>query len=216
MTEQTATGAEHNGAAQKALRILVASYFLAVALRIIPGTDFAILGRMIADPMVANVMTAILVFSLAFMVMIGSHTRLAALLLGLMTVFAAYLTVMSLGPEAGLGAFWRDLALAAALMLTYTVPQQAARRRSSARVTPRRISTAASAERTPRPEPAPTLSFSSRRAAEAPALPTAEVTDFAVARARIGSAVGRPVDLRAPLAAEEIDNIFDDAHVQAR
>lgn len=151
------------------LRILIASYFLAVALRIIPGTDFTGLFALVAPAHFAPLLAVVTVFSLAYMVMIGCLTRLSALLLALMTFFAAFLSYIS--PMGGdLGAFWRDIAMVSALMLTYS-------------------------RRPP-------------RQAKLPAAPGPKIADLARARAKRG--VERPSDLRAPLGAEEVDNIFHD------
>ena len=181
MQDAPSRSVEINHNAQSWLRILIASYFIAVALRLIPGTDFSLLLGLVADQGTANLLTAISVFTLAYMVMIGCYLRIAALLLGLMTFFAAF--VGYVGPQASghlasgdLAAFWRDIALVAALMLTY------ARRRPPAI----------------RPKP--------------PAS-TAKVTDLATHRARVSAQ--RPMDLRAPLGHDEIENIFLD-YAEAR
>ncbi len=110
-------------AAQNALRILIASYFLAVALQIIPGTNLTVLTSQIAPPLLAEIIAKCVVFCLSFLVMIGVWMRGAALILGLLTFFASYLTMLQLGLEEELGGFWRDLALIAALMLTYAEPE---------------------------------------------------------------------------------------------
>ena len=164
----------HN--AQSWLRILIASYFIAVALRLIPGTDFALLLGLIADRGTANLLAAISVFSLAYMVMIGCCLRVAALLLSLMTFFAAFVGYVGPQGSGDLAAFWRDLAMVAALMLTYT------RRRRPAS----------------RPKPPASV---------------AKVTDLATHRARVSAR--RPMDLRAPLGPDEVENIFLD-YAEAR
>ncbi|MBF9050585.1 hypothetical protein GTA62_14980 [Roseobacter sp. HKCCD9010] len=129
-------------AAQNVLRILIASYFIAAALQLIPGTDLTPLTSQIAPAPYASILAAVVVFGLAYLVMIGVWMRGAALLLGLMTFFASYLKMLELGLEQELGSFWRDLALIAALILTYAenAPQNRLGRRAIRRhVTPRRI-----------------------------------------------------------------------------
>jgi hypothetical protein len=59
------------------------------------------------------------------MVLLGKQTRLAALILGLLTFYASYLHMVQMGIDHVLGAFWRDMALVAALMLTYGGPAKA-------------------------------------------------------------------------------------------
>lgn len=119
MQDAPSRGVEISHTTQSWLRVLIASYFIAVAIGAIPGTDFTILFGLIADPGTANLLTAIVVFTLAYMVMIGCYLRVAALLLGMMTFFSAF--VIFVGPQGGgdLGTFWRDIALVSALMLTY-------------------------------------------------------------------------------------------------
>ncbi|AHM04961.1 hypothetical protein roselon_02651 [Roseibacterium elongatum DSM 19469] len=128
--------------AQATLRIMIASYFLAVALNIIPGTDLALLFSWAIPPIWAGALAAAIVFLLSFMVMIAVHTRVAALLLGLMVFYTSYLTMVELGVERELGAFWRDLALIAALLLTYSDAQPGVRDRRGPihrHVAPRRV-----------------------------------------------------------------------------
>ena len=146
-----------------------------MALRLIPGTDFSVLLSLIADPSTAKLLSAVLVFSLAYMVMIGCWLRGAALVLGLLTFFAAFVAYVGPMGSGELGAFWRDIALVAALMLTYS-------RELKGREAPR-----------PAP-PVPT--------------DTTKVADLAAHRARVSAS--RPMDLRAPLGPDEIENIFLD------
>ncbi|NDR56077.1 hypothetical protein [Aliiruegeria sabulilitoris] len=133
--------------AQNLLRILIASYFLAGAVGLIPGTDLTALTDRFLPTDIASPFAGALVFSLAYLVMIGVWLRGAALTLGILTFWASYLRMMDLGLESELGIFWRDLALIASLMLTYAEPDRtAARNRGIVRwnrrrvVHPRRIS----------------------------------------------------------------------------
>ncbi len=119
MSTGTADRVTFNSAAQTALRVLIASYFLAVSLKIIPGTSLGILFEAILPEPYASATAAGLVFIFSFMIMIGLATRVAALLIALMTFFASYVAMVQLGVADELGAFWRDLALIAALLLTY-------------------------------------------------------------------------------------------------
>ncbi len=137
------------------LRVLIGSYFLAVALNIIPGTNLAILFSTVLPAPWDSALAAGSVFILAFMVMIGSHTRLAALVLAMMTFFASYLTMIQIGVEHELGSFWRDIALIAALILTYS--EQDRKRGGRGRVIrrqvqPRRMKLT-TPPRDPRPQP---------------------------------------------------------------
>jgi|GEM_PF-5548473 len=130
-------------AAQAALRMLIASYFIAVALGLIPGTDLGILFSGVLFPPHDGATAAGIVFVLSFMIMIGMATRAAALILALLTFYASYLSMIALGVEQELGSFWRDLALIGALLLTYSEPAAGSRRRRrlvQRSVVPRRVS----------------------------------------------------------------------------
>ena len=120
MKNDTANAVTLSPVAQSLLRILIASYFLASSLRLIPGTDLSPLLRSVLPDPHAGATAAAIVFVLAFLVMIGVWTRAAAMVLALMTFFASYLRMVELDLVAELGAFWRDLALIAALMLSYS------------------------------------------------------------------------------------------------
>jgi len=142
MTNPTAERITLNATAQNLLRIVIASYFLAVALNLIPGTSLTILAEQLLPVHVAAPLSAMVVFALAFFVMIGLYMRPAALVLGLMTLFASYLQMIELGVSDELGTFWRDLVLIAALMLTYAENEPRDHRMRSAirrKVTPRRV-----------------------------------------------------------------------------
>lgn len=152
-------------AAQCVLRILIASYFLAVAVHIIPGTDLSLLFAGVLPPPYGEAAATGLVFLLAFMVMVASHTRVAALILALMTFYASYLAMVELGVAEELGSFWRDLALIAALLLTYSdaAPSATVRRRSFRRhVAPRRIAPILERVAAARAEPKPVAPFPRR------------------------------------------------------
>ncbi|MBF9041920.1 hypothetical protein HKCCE4037_01155 [Rhodobacterales bacterium HKCCE4037] len=142
MSTGTADRVTLNVAAQLVLRVLIASYFLAVALNIIPGTNLGILFSAVLPEIYATATAAGLVFICSFLIMLGMATRVAALMLAIMTFFASYLVMIELGVEQELGAFWRDLALIAALLLTYgdSVHDRRLRRKLVQRViVPRRV-----------------------------------------------------------------------------
>ncbi|MBF9058750.1 hypothetical protein HKCCSP123_06090 [Rhodobacterales bacterium HKCCSP123] len=168
MSQGSATHVAFNTTAQTTLRILIASYFLAVALQIIPGTDLGALFSPILPAPFDGATAAAIVFILSFMVMTGVSTRAAALIIALMTFYASYLAMVELGVEEELGSFWRDLALIAALLLTYSEPKVGTRRRRrlfSRSISPRRINAAARVIITPRaPRPAPAMNLAALKA----------------------------------------------------
>ena len=100
------------------VRILIVSYFIALALYIIPGTDMSVLLQPFLPTLWAAVLTSSAVIVLSIMIIAGFHRRAAALLLALGTFWASYMTMLN-APVNELGAFWRDLALIGALIMTY-------------------------------------------------------------------------------------------------
>lgn len=135
-----------NSTGQNLLRIVIASYFIAVGLHLIPGTDVAPLLAQVLPPAAAEFAAEAAVFSLGFLVLVGYFVRPAALVLGVMTIMASYLEMLTLGAGAEVGAFWRDLVLVAALMLTYaeSSPRDFHLRKAIRRtINPRRVRAAA-------------------------------------------------------------------------
>lgn len=200
MTHQGADRITLNATAQNLLRIVIASYFLAVALNLIPGTSLTVLVAQVLPVHIAEPLSAMIVFALAFMVMIGLFMRPAALVLGLMTFFASYLHMIELGVQDELGSFWHDLVLIAALMLTYLENAPRDQRMRSAirrKVIPRRVEPSQPL----RPRPAPTAAGDA-----------AQTTPRAAAKADPGT-VGPSRPARMPATDDvpaPIDNIFTD------
>ena len=132
--------------AQNLLRIIIASYFIAGSVGVISGSSLLPLAEQVLPERAAGIVASVATFVLAYLVMIGIWLRPAALLLGMLTFWASYIHLMQVGMENGLGTFWRDLALIAALMLTYAIPDREAIRRHSIvrglrprRIRPRRL-----------------------------------------------------------------------------
>ncbi|WP_420397831.1 hypothetical protein [Nioella sp.] len=189
MTNPSAERITLNATAQNLLRIVIASYFLAVGLNLIPGTNLTILAEQVLPSHVAEPLAAMMVFALAFLVMIGLYMRPAALVLGLMTLFASYLQMIELGVADELGTFWRDLVLIAALMLTYAENAPRDHRMRSAirrKVTPRRV---APVDHPHRPRPAAVTP-----AAPQPALPTIAPGVAFVSRRKLAANLPDPID----------------------
>lgn len=116
-----------NEAGQTTLRMLIASYFVAAATGAIPGAETAVLFTAFLAPPLDRIVGSSLVLLLAMMVLIGARTRPAALLLAILTFYASYVHLIQIGAENALGTFWRDMALIAALMLTYGCDRAGAR-----------------------------------------------------------------------------------------
>ncbi|MEI2804910.1 hypothetical protein [Albidovulum sp.] len=124
-----------NQSGQNLVRIVIASYFLAVSVGLIPGTVASPLtGTVLPEPW-AGIAGKAVVFATAYLVLVGAWLRVSALLLATVLFWSSYIANAGGG---NLEAFWRDLALIGALILTYTqtLPRAAARR-SALRWTPR-------------------------------------------------------------------------------
>lgn len=121
----TATGAN-------LIRIVIASYFLALGAGVIPGTDVSALFAAVLPAPWAGLLAGALVFGLAYLVLVGVWLRPAALLLALVMFWASYISAAQAGFAPQLGSFWRDMALIAALILTYAETDPRARTRRGA------------------------------------------------------------------------------------
>ena len=115
--------------AQNLSRILIASYFMAVSLKLVAGTDGSVLSATLVPAAYSDLVATVVVFSLAFLVMIGIWLRPAALLLAIILFWSSFISLI--GPEAlvSVDGFWRDLAMIGALFLTYAQSGRAARQR---------------------------------------------------------------------------------------
>lgn len=128
---------------QNLVRIVIASYFLAVSLGFIPGTSALPLTEPFLPEPYADAASKAIIFATAYLVLIGLWLRFAALLLATVLFWSSYIDNAGAGNLEG---FWRDLALIGALILTYTqtLPRAEARRaalrwqRSVRRITPAR------------------------------------------------------------------------------
>ncbi len=116
--------------AQNLSRILIASYFMAVALNLVGGTTGHNLALWVVPQEHAGTVASTVIFGLAFMVMIGVWLRPAALLLAIVLFWSSFITIVGPNVMTSLDGFWRDLALIGALFLTYAQSGRAARLRS--------------------------------------------------------------------------------------
>ena len=138
MTTAAAPQNHLNQAGQNLVRILIASYFMGIALGLIDGTNATILAKAVMPTDAAHIAGPVVMFSLAFLVMIEMWLRPAALLLSLTMFWSSY--IANFGPEGAMaiGEFWRDVVLIGSLMLTYLQPgPRSVSRRAILRWTPR-------------------------------------------------------------------------------
>ncbi|MFU8778278.1 MAG: hypothetical protein ACNA7M_11485 [Roseovarius sp.] len=113
------------------IRIVIGSYFLAVSLDLVSGFDAATLFAPLVPPAAADLIGATLLFCLSAALMAGLHLRLAALSLALLIFCSSLLQNLIVVTPESLSAFWRDLTLAASVLLTYLTLGPGALRRAS-------------------------------------------------------------------------------------
>lgn len=127
MSAARKTSEQLNQSGQNLVRIVIASYFLAVSLGLIPGTvAWPLTAPFLPEPY-ADVAGKALIFTTAYLVLVGAWLRVSALLLATILFWSSY--IENIG-SSNLEGFWRDLALIGALILTYTqtLPRASARR----------------------------------------------------------------------------------------
>lgn len=157
--------------AQNLIRILIASYFLALAAGLVSASHLAApFAPLLPDPWAARAGGA-LVFALAYLIMIGVRLRAAALALALLMFVCHLVVAMQTGFAAQLDALWRDVALIGALILTYgEAAPRAYRKRGilkpkavARRLMPQAARTVEQAPATPAPVRAATTGTAMRR-----------------------------------------------------
>ncbi|MEM0947681.1 MAG: hypothetical protein AAGK37_09765 [Pseudomonadota bacterium] len=110
---------------QTLVRIVISSYFIAAGVGFIEGVSLSPLFEQALPQSLqglAGVGGMAMTLILAGLILTGHWLRPAALLLATALFWSSYMEMIALGVEDKLGGFWRDLALVAALMLTYTEP----------------------------------------------------------------------------------------------
>lgn len=108
------------------LRTVVAIYFMALALGLVPGTEPGNLLAILLPTNAANPVMQAIVFALAGCVLIGIQRRTAALSLAMLMFAASYVSMLSQPANQDIGTFWRDLALIGALLATFRDSAQTA------------------------------------------------------------------------------------------
>lgn len=98
-------------------RVLILAYFVVLACGLVDGAEISRLTAPFLPEPVAGIAAGAAVVTLSAFVLFGIWQRASALSLALMLFCASYLTILS-GHGADLGAFWRDIALIAALVMS--------------------------------------------------------------------------------------------------
>ncbi len=102
------------------IRLLIVSYFIALSIGLIDGTDLSMLTSPFLPALHASIVANAGVIALSALILLDVHRRAAALLLALFLFWCSYLGSLGHVGTVDVGAFWRDLALIGALLLTYS------------------------------------------------------------------------------------------------
>ena len=127
------------------LRVLISSYFIAVALSLVKGTDLTALAVLLLPGNLGIFAANTMVFILAYLVLMGMWLRPAVLLLATYVLASSiYATTLTTSPEI-MSDLWRDITLIAGLMMSYINSSFRNRRGTPGRdddndhITPRRV-----------------------------------------------------------------------------
>jgi uncharacterized membrane protein YphA (DoxX/SURF4 family) len=211
-----------NQCGQNVVRILIASYFIAVSTGLISGTNLVALTRFFLPEHAAGAVAAVALFTMGFLVLTGVFLRVTAMLLALTLFWSSFIAAFQAPSYAAIGDFWRDLALIGALILTYAARMpRAESRRQVARFTPRvrRIQDCAAKPKAVVPRRVCSGRDTAIQLRRTPVLPVGTVTPAATDLPEVPQSADEPVvvAIPAPLAArvlhlrvptERIDNIF--------
>lgn len=119
MSIKTSADPAFNATGLNMIRIVIASYFFAVSIGLIHGTQATILFEALTGPDIAAFLARCLTVTLSFLMICGLAVRISALTLGVVLFWSSFMTMTPEASLTGLDDFWRDLALVAALLLTY-------------------------------------------------------------------------------------------------
>ena len=152
---------EHTG--RNVARIVIGSYFVAVSTGLVQGVDTGALFAPYLPTDLAEQAGAALLMAAAIVFMSGLVLRLSALMLALFVLFSSLAQNQFLFGAQGVSAYWRDVALVCAVLLSYSAHRSRGmrgarrlpgpgngfwgRRGTRMGVTPRRITVSASSAR---------------------------------------------------------------------
>lgn len=138
-----------NRGVQFLVRLLISSYFMALATGIVPYENGRAFMELAFPAPYASFAFTGFVFTTAYLILLGKQVRIAAMLLSIFVFWASYIANFSQGAALDLQGFWSDMALIGALMLAATQGDGHFLHRTGTRfgksIRPRRV-------RSPRPE----------------------------------------------------------------
>ncbi len=113
-----------NGHLRFGIRLLVATYFLAVGFGLVPGTGLQGLTGLVLPEPAANLLAGIIVLVIAGMILADRWVMVSAICLSVLLFVSSYATMIQIGVAEELGQFWRDIALIGALLLAHALPRK--------------------------------------------------------------------------------------------
>lgn len=152
--------------ALKFIRMVMASYFIALSVDVIQGVDMAVFfAPFMSEGMAERVGSAVVLY-FAALLFFGLFLRLSSLYLAIMMLTSSLMQNFFQGPGGSIDAFWHDLVIVCGLLLTYcTLSPRDLKRQAfimnympapvmhvAGKVAPRRVTTTAIAA-APREEP---------------------------------------------------------------
>lgn len=136
------------------IRIVIGSYFMAIALGLISGISPPALFLSLTDPQTADLIGTVLLFAVTAAFMLGLYLRLTSLMLAIYVFATSATQNLVLSDTMLIEPFWRDLTLGCAVLLSYTCLKRSElsraalvwrrtspRLRSDQTVIPRRVTT---------------------------------------------------------------------------
>lgn len=163
MTPRTQTWLDHTGL--NLIRIVIGSYFFAISMGLISGFDPTALFVPYLNPLTADLIGTMVLFSLTVIYMTGYQLRLSCLALALFVLSSSLAqNILFLG-NGTISDFWRDLTMVCAVLLSYSSLRRAELRKAALvgrhrisgprrfgqNIVPRRVKIDGTASRTMRP-----------------------------------------------------------------
>lgn len=195
------------------IRIVIGSYFMAIALGLISGVSPPALFVSVTDPRTADLVGTVLLFAITAAFMLGLYLRLTSLMLAIFVFASSATQNLVLTETALVEPFWRDLTMVCAVLLSYTCLKRSEisraalvmRRGGTPRmkidqtVVPRRVTAGASASE--RVQPQSRLTHSMKPLMQS----RAAVAEKVLVEARTPKAAPRRHEAEADI---DVDNIF--------
>lgn len=112
------------------IRVVVGSYFMAIALGLITGVDPRALFVSWTDPQTADLLGTIILFAATFTFMAGVFLRMTSLVLAIFVFASSMVQHLILVDVVNIADFWRDLTLVCAVLLSYSCIKRSEERKA--------------------------------------------------------------------------------------